>query len=392
MSLKSTIARTLCAAIALLPLGAGAQAQLPPLKIGMVYSFTGAGTYSLTPDVAIAAFLKTHGDMVAGRRVVIVRRDDTGPKPDVARRLAQELIVQENVDVLIGGAYTPTGAAIAAVSTEAKKPFFLINAATSNVIAKQPYSSRWGFTEAQSTTPLAQWALRTGVKRVYSLVSDYGPGLDAEKTFAETFTAGGGTMVGSVRVPINNGDFSSYILRIADAKPDAVFTFTDVSGTIFLKAFNDAGLAKSGVKLLTTADLATENNFATAGESVIGVVSSYNYTPSHPSKLNAAFVKAFQDADTSGKLLPDFMAISTWDIMTAIYKIATTLKGNLDPDKTMELVRGMSFESPRGPIQIDPATRAVVENFYLRRVEKRDGKLVNVEFATIPMVHDPNER
>jgi branched-chain amino acid transport system substrate-binding protein len=368
-----------------------AAADLPPIKIGLVYSFTGAGTYSFTPDIAIAAFLKTHGDTVAGRKIEIIRRDDGGAHPDIAKRMAQELIVQENVDYLIGGAFTPTSIAIAGVSTAAKKPYFMFNAATSGIIANQPYSTRWGFTEAQSTLPLAQWAVKNGIKSVYTLVSDYAPGIDAQKTFEDGFTAGGGTVLGSVRVPNGSTDFSSYILKVRDAKPQATFTFTDLAGTAFLKSFNDAGLMKTQ-KLLTTADFATENNFPGVGDSAIGVISSYNYTVSHDSAMNRDFVKAFLAADTSGKYQPDFMAVAAWDVMSAIYKIVAAQKGSTDPELTMASVKGFKMESPRGPIVIDPSTRDIVENFYLRRVEKKNDKLVNVEFLTIPMVRDPNQR
>jgi branched-chain amino acid transport system substrate-binding protein len=367
----------------------GAGADQPPIKVGVVFSFSGAGLYSKMVDLGIAAFQKMHGDTVAGRKIEIIRRDDAY-SADGARRQAQELIVQDKVDFLVCCAFTPAALAVMPISTQTKKPLLIINAATSGIMADHPYTSRWGFTEAQTTPPLARWALKNGVKTAYILVADYGPGIDAGKSFEETFTAGGGKIVGSVRVPFLSPDYSSYVLRIKDTHPDAVFVMLSMNGISFLKAFVDTGLAKD-TKLLSVADFVTENNLPASGDAAIGVLSSYDYSAFHDSKLNRDFVKAFREADTTGQLLPDMMAAATYDTMSAIYKAVALQNGTLDPDKTMELIKGMKLDSPRGPITIDPVTRDIIQNVYLRKVVKRNGQLINVEFQTDSMVKDPTE-
>jgi branched-chain amino acid transport system substrate-binding protein len=243
----------LAAATAATPLAA----DQTPLKIGVIFSYTGNGA---TPwggrslDAVIAAFQKTYGDTIAGRKIAIVRRDDTGIAPDVAKRQAQELVVQESVDVLAGTTVTPNAIAVGDVSTQSKKPFFVFSAATAGIIAKNPYVSRWGHTNTQITVPLAKYAIKSGIKTAYALYQDYGPGIDAGKTFEETFTAGGGKMLGEVRVPITNVDYSAYVQRVRDAHPQALFVFLNPAGgsAEFLRACKDAGFAKAGIKILAT--------------------------------------------------------------------------------------------------------------------------------------------
>lgn len=376
----------------LLAVGRASAADSGPIKIGFVSSFSGdSAAQGREQDAAIAAFIKVHGDTVAGRKIVILKRDDTGIAPDVSKRLAQELVVQDKVDLLMGITYTPNAIAVAGVSTAAKVPFFLINASTSNIIAKQPYTVRFGMTTAQVTVPLAQWAFKNGIKTAFAVFQDYGPGIDAGAAFSQTFTAQGGKMLGEVRVPITNADYSAYLARVRDAKPDAVFVFDNATsgGPQFLKAFHDLGLDKQGIRIISLGALVDENDLPASGDNALGVISSFDYSEVHDSKLNRAFVKAFRAQDTTEHA--DFVGVATWDALTAIYRIIELQKGNIDPDKTMALMKGMHFESPRGPIMIDPDTRDIVQNVYLRRTLKRDGKIVNVEFATIPMVRDPNE-
>jgi branched-chain amino acid transport system substrate-binding protein len=364
-----------------------------PIKIGFVSSFTGdSAAQGRVIDATIAAFLKVHGDTAGGRKVEIHKRDDTGIAPDVARRLAQELIVQEKVDLLMGIAYTPNAIAVAAVSTTAKIPFLLVNASTSNIIAKAPYTARYGMTTAQVTMPLAQWAYKNGVKTAYALFQDYGPGIDAGKAFTEAFIAAGGKMLGEVRVPVGNPDFTAYLQRVKDAKPDAMFVFVNATsgGPQLLKTYRDMGLAKAGIKLISTGALVDELDLPATGDAAIGVISSFDYSTTHDSKVNRDFVRAFKEQNSKDD--PDFVAVATWDALTAAFKAIDALKGNLDPEKFMEQIKGMKFESPRGPIMIDSETRDIIQNVYLRRTEKRNGKLVNIEFITVPMVKDPYEK
>jgi branched-chain amino acid transport system substrate-binding protein len=292
----------------------------------------------------------------------------------------------------MGVVYTPNAIAVAGVSTAAKIPFLLVNASTSNIIAKAPYTTRFGMTTPQVAMPLAQWALKTGYKTAYAVVQDFGPGIDAGKSFAEAFTAGGGRMLGELRVPITNADYSAYVQRVKDAKPDLVFVFDNGAsgGPQFLKAYRDAGLDKAGIKVISLGGMVDESTLPASGDTAIGVISSFDYSATHDSKLNRDFVRAVKDVDP--KVEPDYVAVATWDAMTAAYKVIALQGGTIDPEKTMALLKGMKFESPRGPIMIDPDTRDIIQNVYLRRTEKKNGKLVNTEFVTIPMVKDPYEK
>jgi branched-chain amino acid transport system substrate-binding protein len=371
--------------------GSGAP-EKPPLKIGVVISYTGPNPWGGPElDAAWAAYMAKHGDTIAGRKIVIVRRDSTGPNPDVASRLARELISQEHVDILVGPDYTPTAIAMGAVSTQAKVPLFVVNSATSGITAKYPYMSRYGFNTAQLVIPLAKFAYqKSGIRSVYALYANYGPGIDAGNNFAKTFTAEGGKMVGEDKVPVENVEFASYMQRIRDAKPDALFVFLPAGlQTINLfKAFTDAGL-KGKVKLISTGDIVDENNIDAIGEEALGTINSFAYSEQHDSALNHEFVAAFHKANP--RIRPDFTGVQAYDVLNAIYHVVAAQNGNVDPEKTMELLRGWSWESPRGPMQLDPVTRDPIENVYIRRVERRGGHLVNSEFETAPMVKDPNE-
>jgi branched-chain amino acid transport system substrate-binding protein len=381
------------AAFAAVAFASGVRADLPPLKIGIVYSYSGAGaTLGKTLDGAIDAWVAQHGDTVAGRKVVFIKRDDTGIAPDVARRLAQELVVEQHVDILMGSALTPNAIAVAGVSTQAKVPFFIVNAATSGIIAKHPYTARFGLTEAQATAPLAQWALRAGIRTAYVVYQDYGPGIDAGQTFEKVFLAGGGHIVGEARVPVSNQEYSAYIQRAKDAKPQAMYVFLNNGGgsVAFLHGCQTAGFGRAGIKILAAGALVDEDYLPIIGEAADGLITAMNYSADHDSALNREFVKTFEKVAARG-VVPDFNSASAYDVMAAIYKVVQAQNGVLDPDKTMELVKGMKFESPRGPIMIDAQTRDVVQNIYIRRTIKRRGAYVNVEFETAPMVRDPNE-
>jgi len=369
-------------------LHSAAVAQQAPLRIGLVYCFSGPFALAgAQVDAAINLFMKRHGDVVAGRKVEIVRRDTTGPAPDVARRLAGELVTREKVDVLTGIDFTPNAVAIAAVSTEAKIPVFSMNAGSSVFLPKAPYGARFSFSVPQLAVPLATWAASNGIKSVYSLVADYSPGLDGEKAFQGEFKHAGGQIVGSVRVPLNNPDFGSYLQRIKEAKPDAVFVFLPSGGgdlpVLFLKAFNEAGLAASGIKIIGTGET-DEVSIDALGDAALGMVTASHYSAAHDSELNKAFVRDFE-ASTGGKQRVSFAAVAAYDTMAAIYKLAEAQGGRLDAEKTAELVKGFKLDSPRGPIEID-GSRDIVQTIYIRRVERRNGRLENIEFSSIPSV------
>jgi branched-chain amino acid transport system substrate-binding protein len=365
-------------------------ADQPPIRIGIIYRFSGGGPpMGKSLDAAIAAYQALHGDTVAGRKVEFIRRDDGGVAPDVARRLAQELIVGQKVDALYGLLFTPNAIAVGSVSTAAKMPVFVTNAATSELLPNNPYMVRFSLTETQVAAPLAQWAAKNGIKTAYTIYLDYGAGHEANDAFKRAFTAGGGKIVGEIAAPLSTETYDPYAQRIKDAKPDAVFAFVGPvnGGHGFVKAYGDAGLAAAGIKLLATNDLTTGWNLPQLGDNAIGIISASNYASSFDTPVNNAFVKAFQAA-YGAPYQPDFEAAAAYDAVDAIYRVVKAQNGKLDPDKTMELVKGMKIDSPRGPILIDPATRGIVQNIYILRTEKHNGTYVNVKIATIPMVKE----
>jgi len=337
------------------------------------------------------AYMKANGDTVAGRRIELIVRDTTGAAPEIAKRQAQQLIANDRVDFLAGFGLTPNALAAAPVATTGKTPMIVMNAATSIITTKSPYIARVSFTLPQVTAPIATWAMKNGIKEVYTLVSDYGPGIDAETQFKKTFEAAGGKIAGDVRVPLRNPDFSPFLQRIKDAKPQAVFIFLPAGEqpVAFMKGFNERGLDKAGIRLIATGDVTEDGMIEAMGDTPLGVVTSHHYSVAHDSPQNKAFLKAFADLDNAHR--PNFMAVGGWDGMTAIYEVVRRLNGKLDGDKAMEVLKGLKLDSPRGPVTIDPDTRDVIQTIYIRRVQKVNGKLYNVEFEQVPNFKDPGK-
>jgi branched-chain amino acid transport system substrate-binding protein len=390
--MKRSLVSGLAAVTAAFLITRSAGADAPPLKIGVVTTMSGNFTQSgKTADAAMAAFFKEHGDTVAGRKVVVIKRDDGGNAPDTAKRLAQELIVSEHVDFLMGLVFSPNAKAVGDVSTSAKMPTFITNAASNGILENNPYMARFSYTEGELTQPLAQWALKNNIKSVYTIVLDYATGIDAASGFESVYTAGGGKVLGDVHVPLNAQDFAPYVQRIKDAHPQAVFAFLSTSAAPFLKAWSAAGGPATGTKILATGEFTIESSLPVFGDAGLGVITAMNYAASHKSPLNTQLTRDMRAADPSVEE-PDFASVATYDVLSAIYKAVETQKGNLDPDKTMQLVRGMKIDSARGPIMIDPQTRDIVQNIYIRRVDKVDGKYQNTEIATYPNVRDPIEK
>jgi branched-chain amino acid transport system substrate-binding protein len=362
------------------------------VKIGVIAAFSGPfADYGKNIENGMRTYLKINGDTYGGRKVELIARDTTGPAPDVAKRLAQELIARDKVAFLAGFDFTPNAMAVAPLATEGKTPMIVMNAASSVITTKSPYIARVSFTLPQVTAPLAEWAAKSGIKKVYSLVADYAPGIDAEGAFKKSFTAAGGQVVDGVRVPLKNLDYSPFLQRIKDAKPEAVFIFlpSGEPGIGFMKAFNERGLAKAGIKLLATGDLTDDGVLTAMGEQTLGVTTTHHYSAAHESPENQAFVKAY--TDVSGGKRPNFMAVGGYDGMAAIAEVLKQLDGNTDGDKVMARLKGMKLASPRGPITIDPETRDVVQTVYLRRVEKVGGELFNVESERFENVKDPGK-
>ncbi|MBR0827191.1 ABC transporter substrate-binding protein [Bradyrhizobium manausense] len=382
------IARGVIVATAMLAATISVRAEDRPLKIGWLMSYTGPGAAAgAASDAAIDVFFKTFGKSVAGRKIEIIKRDTTGPAPDVARRLAQELIVGEKVDFLAGMDYTPNTMAVAPLSTSAKVPLLIVNSATSGILAKHPFAVRFGFTTAEMAQQLAAYASKQKFKSVYTFVHEYEPGLDAEAMFIREFKSAGGAVAGSVRAPLKATDFSAYIQRIKDANPDAVFVFMAAGELppIFLRQFKEAGLDPA--KIIGIGDITDEASLPVAGDAALGVVTAFHYTQTHDSEANKEFARAFKSVAPDRPL--NFLPVVAYDVLRAIRQVVEAQEGELNPDRTMELLKQIKFESPRGPISIDPATREIVQTVYFRKVEKRDGQIVNVEFASTPDVKDP---
>jgi branched-chain amino acid transport system substrate-binding protein len=363
------------------------------IKVGVIAPFSGPfATLGTEMEGGIKAYLKQHGDVAGGRKIEILVRDTTGPSPEIAKRLAQELVVRDKVDFLAGFGLTPEALAVAPIATEAKKPMIVMNAATSTITTKSPYIARVSFTLPQVTAPLAIWAARNAVKAVYTLVSDYGPGIDAENQFKKTFASEGGRIVDSVRVPLQSPDFAPYIQRIKDARPEAIFAFLPAGeqDVAFMKAFQERGLREAGIKLLATGDVTEDGQLEAIGPAALNVVTTHHYSVAHDSPENKAFLAAFRDAN-GDRMRPNFMAVGGYDGMAAIFTVCEKLGGVIDGDKAMAILAGMSIQSPRGPIVIDHDTRDVVQTVYVRRVATVDGRLYNVEFDQFSNFKDPGK-
>jgi branched-chain amino acid transport system substrate-binding protein len=361
------------------------------IKVGIVAEMSGTfADFGQQITNGARAYMKQYGDTVAGKKIELIVKDVTGPAPDVAKRLAQELVVKDEVDFIAGFGLTPNAMAVASIASEAKKPTVIMNAASSVITTKSPYMVRTSMTLPQVTEPMAQWAYKSGVRKAYMVVADYGPGHDAEKAFRGAFTKAGGEIVGEVRVPLKNPEFGPFVQRVKDAKPQAVFVFMPAGELAlgFMKTSTERGLEKAGIKLLTTGDLTEDGILEALGDHALGVISTHHYSMAHDSPENKAFLAAYAKVSPQR---PNFMAVGAWDGMAAIYEVVRKLDGNIDGDKAMGVFKGLKIASPRGPIQIDADTRDIVQNVYVREVKKVGGKLYNVEFDHFPAVKDPGK-
>jgi branched-chain amino acid transport system substrate-binding protein len=366
---------------------ASAQAQ-STVKIGALLPMTGQQqSTGVQIAAAIHLYMAQHGDTVAGKKIEVIIKDD-GALPDNSKRLAQELIVKDNVNFLVGFGVTPTALAVAPLATEAKIPEIVMAAGTSIITEKSPYIVRTSFTLPQSSVIIAEWALKNGIKKVVSLVSDYAPGIDSEGSFKATFTKGGGQILESIRAPLANPDFAPFLQRARDANPDALFVFVPSGqGGVFVKQFIERGLDKAGIKLIGPGDVMDDDLLNGMGDQVIGAVTAHIYSAAHPSEANKAYVAAFKQANSG--MRPNFMSVGGYDGMHLIYEALKKTGGNTDGDALLAAMKGMAWESPRGPISIDPETRDIIQNVYMRKVEKVGGELYNIEFETFPNVKDP---
>ncbi|MBW8269002.1 ABC transporter substrate-binding protein [Caldovatus sp. SYSU G05006] len=368
---------------------AAAQEAGETARIGLILPMTGPfASTGRQVEAAVRAYLRAHGGSFGGRRVEVLLRDDTGIAPDITRRLAQELVVRERVRVLAGFGLTPLALAAAPIATEARVPMVVMAAATSAIVQRSPYILRTSFTLPQATMPIADWAARNGIRTCATLVTDYAPGLDAERAFKQRFTAAGGQVPLELRTPLRNPDYAPFLQRVHDAKPQALFVFVPSGeGAAAMKQFAERGLREAGIRLIGTGDLTDDDILNDMGEPAIGVITSHHYSAAHDSEENRAFLAAYRQVAPDAR--PNFMAVGGWDGMHLIAEGLKRTGGATEGDRLLAAMKGLSWTSPRGPVTIDANTRDIVQDIYIRRVERRDGQLWNIEFDRIAQVRDP---
>jgi branched-chain amino acid transport system substrate-binding protein len=358
-----------------------------PLKIGISMPLTGAGFNAVGRQLqaALKLYMQQHGDTVAGRQIQITIRDDGGVA-DNARRLIQEMIVDQKVDIL-GIGITPTALAIAPLVTESKKATLVMSSGASITTTKSPYFVRAGFILAPQSWVLAEWAAKNGSRRVVTLVNDWAPGVEAETAFTTRFKQVGGEIAESIRIPLANPDFAPFLQRIGDIKPDTAFIyFPGTQAPIFAKQFAERGLARSGIKVIGPGDLTDDDDLNNMGDQMLGMITAGPYSAAHDSALNKSYVAAIQKANG---FRPDFVSLGGYDGLHLIYEALKKTGGNSEGEALIAAMKGMAWESPRGPVSIDPDTRDIVSNIYIRKVAKIDGQLWSQEFETYPNVKDP---
>ncbi|OVZ55308.1 ABC transporter substrate-binding protein [Pigmentiphaga sp. NML080357] len=358
------------------------------VKVGLILPMTGPfASTGRQIEAAARLYMAEHGTTVAGKKIELIVKDDTNVA-DTTKRLAQELVVNDKVAVLAGFGLTPLALSTAPIATQAKVPMVVMAAATAMITEQSPYIVRSGFTLPQATLGIAKWAPENGIKKVVTLVSDYGPGIDAQNSFKKVFTASGGEVVQELRVPVRNPDFAPFLQRVRDAKPDAVFVFVPSGvGSVFMKQFAERGLDKAGIKLIGTGDVTDDDLLNDMGNVALGVVTSMHYTAALDNRANKAYVAGIAKANNG--MRPNFHSVGGYDGMHLIYKALEATKGDTNGDKLLAAMKGQKWESPRGPVMLDPETREMVQNIYISKVERVNGGLYNVPFDKIEAVKDP---
>jgi branched-chain amino acid transport system substrate-binding protein len=380
LSVAAVLATGLCASQAM------AQEKF---KIGLILPMTGPfASTGKQIEAAAKLYMAQNGDTVGGKKVELIIKDDTSA-PDVTKRIAQELVVNDKVNVLGGFGLTPLALATAPIATQSKTPMVVMAAATSSITQASPFVIRTSFALPQAGVSMGDWAAANGLKKVVTLVTDYGPGIDAERFFKERLTFNGGQVTESLRVPLRNPDFAPFLQKVRDAKPDAVFVFVPSgAGATLMKQFTERGMDKAGIKLIGTGDITDDDILNGMGDAALGVVTAHHYSAAHSSTTNKKFVEAFQKANPG--MRPNFMAVGGYDGMRVIYEAAKATKGG-SGEALLNAMKGQIFESPRGPMFIDAQTRDVVHNIYIRKVERVNGQLYNQEFSTLKDVKDPGK-
>jgi branched-chain amino acid transport system substrate-binding protein len=387
--LRRDVLKGMAAATAATTIGTDRAAAQDVIKIGACLSLVGG--FQTVGRQALAGaklYMQLNGDRVAGKKIELIVRDDTGV-PDVARRIVQEMIVNEKVGIVLGG-ITPTALSLGQLVTQAKIPTVVIISGASITIDRSPYMTRTSFTLGQSSMIMGDWAAKNGSKKVVSLVNDWAPGAEAETAFVNAFTAGGGQVMEKLKVPLANPDFAPFLQRIRDIGPDTAFIyFPGQQGGTFARQFVERGLDKANIKLIGPGDLTDDDELPGQGDVMLGVITAHHYSAAHNSPMNKKYVEEFRKANN---FRPNFISTGGWDGMHLIYEALKKTNGSTEGDAMMAAMKGMKWESPRGPMSIDPETRDVVHNIYMRKVEKVGGELYNVEFATFEAVKDPMKK
>jgi branched-chain amino acid transport system substrate-binding protein len=382
---RKLLALTLCACA--LPLASTAVAQ-EVVKVGVIIPLTGGfSSNGRQIEAGMKAYVQANGNIAGGKKVEFIIRDD-GSSPDNARRLAQELITRDKVAILAGFGNTPTALSVAQLSAQAKVPQVIMVAATSSILDRSPYTVRTAQTIPQIASVIGEWSAKKGVKTFVSIVSDYGPGQDAELWFSKTLEQNGGKVAEKLRVPLANPEFAPFLQRAADQKPDALFVFVPTgAGAAFMKQFAERGLDKSGIKVIAMSDVMDDELLNSIGDPALGTITGGPYSAAHHSLENHAFRQLFDKVFNGAR--PNVVAVGAWDALTLIYKALEKTHGDSSGDALLSAMKGQSWESPRGPITIDAQSRDIVQNIYMRKVERVNGELFNVEFETVPNVRDP---
>ena len=375
-------------AIALAALPALAQETV---KIGLILPMTGQqASTGRQLEAGVKAYMAQHGDKVAGKKIEVIIKDDTGVA-DISKRLAQELVVNDKVSVLGGFGLTPIAMAVGPVATQAKVPAVIMTAATSVVVEQSPYFVRVGRTMPQMTVPIADWAAKNGIKSAVTLVSDYAPGIDAEKFFKQRFEENGGKVLDALRAPLASPDFAAFLQKAKDLKPDALFLFVPSGqGATLMKQVIDRDFAGSKIRVIATGDVTDDDLLNSMGDSVLGMVTSHDYSADHDSPENKAFVEIFKKVNNN--LRPNMMAVAAYDGMDVIYRALTATKGDANGQKLVDAMKGQKWMSPRGPMEIDANTREAIPPMFIRKVERKNGELYNVEFEATGPVKDPTHK
>lgn len=356
-----------------------ANAQAQTVKVGIVGPFSGPfAHYGTLFKAGAEAYVASQGGKLAGRAVEFIYRDTGGPNPAQTKTLVQELIVKDKVDYLGGFVFTPNAMAVAPLIQQSQTPTVIFNAATSSITEKSEYFVRTSYTLWQVTVPMAQWAAKQGLKKVVTAVSDFGPGIDAETAFKSEFAKQGGTVVESIRMPLTTTDFGPFVQRIRASGAQAVYTFLPGGppNLGFVKAYNENGLAKAGIQFLGTAE-ADEFDLQKLGDAALGLATAFHYSGVHDSPANKKFVAALRQRDPNA--VANYASVGAWDGMYVIHKMIEATGGQKDGAKAVAAARALQWESPRGPVRIDPKTRHIVQNVYLRKVERVGEMLVNKE-------------